>query len=186
MSYEAALKDYERFEFTDPAGRWTRPVWRRGSGPAVIVIHEMPGLHPLVIRFADRVAAAGMTVFCPSLFGDPGRPVTLGYALGEMIKGICIRREFNVWATDKSSPIVDWLRALAGHRSGAIDLCQYRRIGSLLGGVVLGLGHYELNVAAAERVVDEDHGAGVQIGQAREDGRPPKRIVHVPGKRGGA
>ena len=131
MSYEAALKDYERFEFTDPAGRWTRPVWRRGSGPAVIVIHEMPGLHPLVIRFADRVAAAGMTVFCPSLFGDPGRPVTLGYALGEMIKGICIRREFNVWATDKSSPIVDWLRALADHAHqacggkgvGAVGMC---------------------------------------------------------------
>ncbi len=32
-----------------------------------------------------------------------------------MLKGICIRREFNVWAADKSSPIVDWLRALAAH-----------------------------------------------------------------------
>ncbi len=53
MSYEAALSAYDRFEFTDPDGLWTRPVWRRGSGPAVIVIHEMPGLHPLVIRFAD-------------------------------------------------------------------------------------------------------------------------------------
>ena len=131
MSYEDALKDYRTFSYTDPAGRWTRPVWRRGTGPAVIVIHEMPGLHPLVIRFADRVAAAGMTVFCPSLFGDPGREVTLGYALGEMIKGICIRREFNVWATDKSSPIVDWLRALAasahaecgGKGVGAVGMC---------------------------------------------------------------
>ena len=126
-----ALKDYQRFDFTDPAKRWTRPVWRRGSGPAVIIIHEMPGLHPLVIRFADRVAAAGMTVFCPSLFGDPGRPVTMGYAIGEMLKGICVRREFNVWATDKSSPIVDWLRALAaqahaecgGKGVGAVGMC---------------------------------------------------------------
>ena len=59
MADNDVLKDYTRFEFTDPQGRWTRPVYRRGSGPAVIIIHEMPGLHPLVVRFADRVAAAG-------------------------------------------------------------------------------------------------------------------------------
>jgi dienelactone hydrolase len=126
-----ALKDYERFEFTDPEGRWTRPVWRRGSGPAVIVIHEMPGLHPQVIRFADRVAAAGMTVFCPSLFGTPGKPVTRGYALRTAVATICIRREFDVWAADRSSRIVDWLRALAakahqecgGKGVGAVGMC---------------------------------------------------------------
>lgn len=125
----AALKDYTAFDFHD--GRWTRTVWRRGSGPAVIVIHEMPGLHPLVIRFADRVAQAGMTVFCPSLFGEPGRPVTRGYAMATMFKTICIRREFNVWSGGKSSPIVDWLRALArkahqecgGKGVGAVGMC---------------------------------------------------------------
>jgi dienelactone hydrolase len=123
------LKDYSRFDFHD--GRWTRPVFRRGSGPAVIVIHEMPGLHPLVVRFADRVAEAGMTVFLPSLFGEPGRPVSPGYALGEMFKGICISREFRVWSKDESSPIVDWLRALArkahgecgGKGVGAVGMC---------------------------------------------------------------
>jgi dienelactone hydrolase len=131
MNHEAALSDYARFDFTDPKGRWTRPVWRRGSGPAVIVIHEMPGLHPLVIRFADRVAEAGMTVFCPSLFGEPGRPPTVPYALGTMLKAICMRREFNVWATGRSSRIVDWLRALAAHAHtecggkgvGAVGMC---------------------------------------------------------------
>lgn len=129
MDYSAALKDYESFDFHD--GRWTRTVYRRGAGPAVIVIHEMPGLHPLVVRFADRVAAAGMTVFMPSLFGTPGRPVSMGYALGEILKGICIRREFNVWHAGKSSPIVDWLRALAktvhaecgGKGVGAVGMC---------------------------------------------------------------
>jgi dienelactone hydrolase len=131
MAYLDALGDYGRFEFTDPKGRWTRPVWRRGSGPAVIVIHEMPGLHPLVIRFADRVAAAGMTVFLPSLFGEPGRPVSGGYVLREMLGAVCIRREFDVWSTDRSSPIVDWLRALAasahaecgGRGVGAVGMC---------------------------------------------------------------
>jgi hypothetical protein len=44
----------------------------------VIFIHEISDLHPLVIRFADRVVAAGMTVFLPVLFGEPVRPVTSG------------------------------------------------------------------------------------------------------------
>ena len=129
MDCRTALKDYASFEFTD--GPWTREVFRRGQGPAVIVIHEMPGLHPLVVRFADHVVAAGMTAFMPSLFGTPGRPVTIPYALGEMFKGICIAREFNVWSTQRSSPIVDWLRALAraahascgGKGVGAVGMC---------------------------------------------------------------
>jgi len=129
MDHSAALKDYTKFQFDD--GRWSRDVYRRGSGPAVIVIHEIPGLHPLVIRFADRVAAAGMTVFLPSLFGEPGRPVSMGYALGQMFKNMCIAREFQVWSGGKSSPIVDWLRALAkkvhgecgGRGVGAVGMC---------------------------------------------------------------
>jgi len=129
MGYEAALSEYDKFDFTD--GPWTRPVYRRGSGPAVIVIHEMPGLHPKVVEFADRVAAAGMTVYCPKLFGVAGRPADHPLGALTMLGGICIRREFNVWATDKSSPIVDWLRALArkahadcgGKGVGAVGMC---------------------------------------------------------------
>src|SRR5581483_8959151 len=128
---ETSLEACERVEVTDPARRWTRPVYRRGAGPAVIVIHEMPGLHPLVLRFASRVADAGMTVFCPHLFGEAGKPPRPLNALGTMLKGICIRREFDVWATDRSSPIVDWLRALArqahgecgGRGVGAVGMC---------------------------------------------------------------
>ena len=124
-----ALGDYTKFDFTD--GPWTRRVYRRGSGPGVIVVHEIPGLHPLMIRFADRIVAAGMTVFLPVLFGQPGRPVTSGYALQSMLSAICIRREFNVWFAGKSSPIVEWLRALArkahaecgGRGVGAIGMC---------------------------------------------------------------
>lgn len=129
MGYEAALAEYEKFQFHD--GRWTRDVYKRGSGPAVIVIHEMPGLHPHVIRFADRVAAQGMTVYCPHLFGEPGRPASHPLSALTMLGGICIRREFNVWATDKSSPIVEWLKALSrkahaecgGKGVGAVGMC---------------------------------------------------------------
>ena len=129
MGYEAALAAYTAFDFTH--GGRTYPVYRRGSGPAVIIMHEMPGLHPLVIRFADRVAAAGMTVFCPSLFGTPGKPVDRGYTLATAIGVLCIRREFYVWRGDRSSPVADWLRALArkahgecgGKGVGAVGMC---------------------------------------------------------------
>jgi dienelactone hydrolase len=123
------LADYQRFIFDD--GRWSRPVFRRGAGPAVIIIHEIPGLHPRVVRFADHVAAAGMTVFLPSLFGKPGKPASAPYALSQMVTAICIRREFHLWAGAGSSPIVDWLRALArqvhaecgGKGVGAVGMC---------------------------------------------------------------
>lgn len=129
MSNGDALAGFERFDFDD--GTWTREVYRIGSGPAVIVIHEVPGLHPGVLAFARDLAAAGLTAFCPSLFGKPAKPVTRGYALGVILKNICVRREFSVWKDGRSSPIVDWLRALArraheecgGKGVGAVGMC---------------------------------------------------------------
>lgn len=127
--YAAELKAYEKFAFTD--GPWTRDVYFRGHGPAVIVIHEIPGLHPLVIRLADRICAAGLTVYLPVLFGEPGRPLSAGYVLNSLFETICVRREFNVWRAGRSSPIVAWLRALSrrahaecgGRGVGAVGMC---------------------------------------------------------------
>ena len=123
------LSDYEKSAFS--AERWTRDVYRRGEGPAVIVIHEIPGLHPQVFAFADRLVAAGMTVFLPCLFGEPGRPLSSGYALKTIATVICIRREFAIWTGGRTSPFVDWLRALARHAHkecggpgvGAVGMC---------------------------------------------------------------
>lgn len=124
-----ALAGFERFDFDD--GRWTREVYKIGAGPAVIVIHEVPGLHPGVLAFARDLAASGLTAYCPSLFGKPAKPVTRSYAIGTILKNICVRREFSVWKDGRSSPIVDWLRALArkahedcgGKGVGAVGMC---------------------------------------------------------------
>jgi dienelactone hydrolase len=123
------LAGFTRIDFDD--GRWSREVFRIGSGPAVIVIHEVPGLHPGVLAFARDLADAGMTAYCPSLFGKAAKTVTRGYAIGEILKNICVRREFSVWKDGRSSPIVDWLRALArqahadcgGKGVGAVGMC---------------------------------------------------------------
>ena len=108
----------------------THPVFRGGRGPAVIVIHEIPGLHPGVIAFGQRLIAAGMTAYFPSLFGEPGREVSTAYMLGEISRA-CVSSEFATWATRRTSPIVSWLRALArdahaacgGPGVGAVGMC---------------------------------------------------------------
>ena len=45
----AALDGWQRTEFT--ADGRTRAVYRRGDGPGVIVIHEIPGITPKVTQF---------------------------------------------------------------------------------------------------------------------------------------
>ncbi|MFM7538020.1 MAG: dienelactone hydrolase family protein [Acidimicrobiales bacterium] len=108
----------------------THDTYRRGSGPGVIVIHEMPGLTPRVAGYANEVADAGFTVVCPSLFGTPGRAPTRGYLLGSLLKG-CVSSEFHALAIGRTSPATTWCRALAAelHREcggpgvGAIGMC---------------------------------------------------------------
>ncbi len=50
-----ALEGFEMKPFTISSGR-SRDVYRTGTGPAVIIIHEIPGITPLVAAFARRVA----------------------------------------------------------------------------------------------------------------------------------
>ena len=50
----------------------TKTVHIAGTGPAVIVIPEVPGISPQVARFARWVREAGFTVYMPSLYGRDG------------------------------------------------------------------------------------------------------------------
>src|SRR5882757_8907120 len=131
------LSGFDRDEFTH--GGVTHELLRTGSGPAVIVIAEIPGITPKVLEFAGRVAAVGCTAVLPRLFGEPGRDPhpaargvlpAVGYIAGTMLRA-CASREFVVLATGKTSPVVDWLRALAAHEHqrcggpgvGAVGMC---------------------------------------------------------------
>ena len=72
-----ALGGFGKEQFT--AQGKTRDLYRLGSGPAVIVIAEIPGITPKVAEFARRVAAIGCTAVLPHLFGEPrGRAVGCG------------------------------------------------------------------------------------------------------------
>lgn len=127
-TWQDVLKDFTKESFEAEGKR--RDIYRTGSGPAVIVISEIPGITPLVAQFGRRVAAAGCTAVLPHLFGDPGRPTTPGYAV-RSIAPSCVSREFACFALKKTSPVTSWLRKLAkaehercgGPGVGVIGMC---------------------------------------------------------------
>ncbi|MBC9247551.1 dienelactone hydrolase family protein [Paracoccus sp. 11-3] len=122
------LEDFETREITFDA--ISRRVHVGGQGPAVIVMPEMPGLSPQVIRFGRWVRDAGFSVWMPSLFGADGAEGTAD-AGARVFKRACVAAEFRALAGQGSSPITSWLRALAklAHRecggpgAGAVGMC---------------------------------------------------------------
>ena len=90
----------------------THPTYRKGTGPGVILIHEIPGLTPEVIGFGEEVVAAGYTVVMPHLFGRPEVGMSVGSTLGAL-RQVCVSAEFTKLATGVTSPVAGWLRSLA-------------------------------------------------------------------------
>jgi len=108
----------------------TKTVYVAGAGPAVIVMAEMPGISPHVARFSRWVRDAGFTVYMPSLFGRDG--AVPGAEEGKAVfQRACVSAEFRAFASNASSPVTAWLRALArlahqecgGPGVGAIGMC---------------------------------------------------------------
>lgn len=130
-----SLPGFDAFEFAD--GDITHPVYVRGSGPGVLLMHELPGMVPACVDFATVIAARGFTVFIPLLFGEAGaKPAT-----ATLFARVCVSREFKCFAQHESSPVTQWLRALCvkairprcpGPGIGAIGMC-------FTGGFVLSL-----------------------------------------------
>lgn len=112
------------------AGSSTHDTYRKGSGPGVVIVHEIPGITPSVMKFAEEIVGAGFTVVMPLLVGEVGRAPDKKYMSASMTK-VCISREFSTMALHKTSPIIDWLRALAkqlhrevgGRGVGAVGMC---------------------------------------------------------------
>jgi dienelactone hydrolase len=135
------LRDFAEGTFTFNGA--TRVVYRKGSGPAVIVMAEVPGITPKVADFARRVVDSGCTAVMPVLFGDPGRdPVGVSgvaYTV-RTVAALCVSREFAAFAANSTAPVSAWLRALAteefdrcgGLGVGAVGMC-------FTGGFALGM-----------------------------------------------
>ncbi len=170
------LPGFEETSFEHEGAR--RAVYRRlvqrgaTPGPAVVVMHEIPGITPPVARFAARVASEGFSVFLPCLFGTPGRPLSLGYAAGQIARA-CVSREFSVLAAGASSPVTVWLRALAreasrqtnGGKVGALGMCLTGNFGLALA-VEPVVGAPVLSQPSLPFGLTPEHRAGLHVSEA--------------------
>jgi dienelactone hydrolase len=128
-----ALDLKNKFPFTH--GSITHDVYFEGDGPAVVLMHELPGMSPGCLRAAEKIANAGFKVYLPLFFGHPGQ---YSVADGVFSTVFCVRHEFDIFTSNGHSPIADWLRELCrkvdadcGNRGvGLIGMC-------LTGNVVL-------------------------------------------------
>jgi len=53
-------------------GRQRVDLHDKGHGPAVLLLHELPGLSRATLNLVDRLVADGYHVYYPRLFGDYG------------------------------------------------------------------------------------------------------------------
>jgi dienelactone hydrolase len=100
--------------FTD--GEISHAVYSAGKGPPVVVLHELPGMMPECLDLG-LILAERFRVHLPLLFGQPGE-----FAMLKNIARLCVSREINAFAANKTSPLVGWVRALCRHvkdQSGA-------------------------------------------------------------------
>jgi dienelactone hydrolase len=96
------------------------PVYHAGEGPAVLLMIEMPGMNPELWRLGHWLVAAGFSVFVPDLFAPAGSRSPTPYRLVRGMLRACISREIHVFARNHSSPVTQWLRALARHAHGEV------------------------------------------------------------------
>src|ERR1700722_2909775 len=111
------FETFEPYEFRDKFRGRKRPVFRSvrpETRAAVIVLHELFGATPELFQFANRIAEEGFTAFVPILFGTPNATFRIDRAIRD-IAHVCLSQEFSILGANRSSPIVEWIRALGAH-----------------------------------------------------------------------
>ena len=105
------ISDYQKTIFEAHASNGhliTHDIYRRGSGAPVVLLQELPGIGQETLSLADELVNAGFEVVMPHLFGPLGK-TSIG---GNLVRVMCLRKEFRLMTSDRSSPIADWVRLL--------------------------------------------------------------------------
>lgn len=141
------IEAYEKSVFTAPTKNGysiTHDIYTRGNGKKIVVIiQELPGIGQETLALADRFINRNFKVVLPHLFGPIGK-VNM---LGNFLRVLCMRKEFHLFASNRSSPIVDWLKAL----------CQKIKADNQVNGVAtIGMcltGNFAISLMADEAVL---------------------------------
>jgi dienelactone hydrolase len=105
------IQAYEKNQFKAQASNGhsiSHDIYRRGSGAPVILLQELPGIGQETLSLADELVNAGFEVVMPHLFGPLGK-TSIG---GNLVRVMCLRKEFHLMSRDRSSPLADWIRLL--------------------------------------------------------------------------
>ncbi len=102
-------------------------VFIGGSGPPLILMHEMDGLGKACIALAERLAE-DFTVHVPLLFAKPRVHSIPGALQG--FAYLCVRREFYAFVTGRTSPVTQWITSMA--RAARLRDPEHRKV-SLIG-----------------------------------------------------
>jgi dienelactone hydrolase len=123
-SLAAQIKSFSRDDRMLRAFGKQRPVFWRGDGPSVLVLHELPGMTPFDIDFAFRLSKT-FRVYLPLLFGEPGEDRFERRLLGECV--------FGPWPWEEFEPKHPWIPPLlklieaiherAPSRIGVVGMC---------------------------------------------------------------
>ena len=112
----ASLEPFEqqiRFASNDIA----HSVYIAGTGPGVILMHELPGMTPEFWRLANWLGEH-FTVWAPDLFGNSGTPTEASFP--KLAFRACISREIHLLSKNDPGPITQWLRALSKKLHGVV------------------------------------------------------------------
>jgi dienelactone hydrolase len=118
-----ALSDFER---VNDLGALPVFRYKNSSGPALVLLHELPGMSLTNLALAKCLARQVFSVYLPLLFGEAGQErFFFGYFQS------CARAEFDCSSLSNSSPILTSLREVCGKiiertkgSMGVIGMCM--------------------------------------------------------------
>jgi dienelactone hydrolase len=124
------------------AGGRDHVVYRGGDGPTILLLHEMPSFSWRTVKLADHLRAEGFRIVMPILVGRirdaPVRGLAGGIELAvdftATLTRICISREFVALLQNRTSPVADWIRALARSEAAAAGVDRVGVIGMCFSG----------------------------------------------------
>lgn len=106
------IEAYQKESFSFPLRNGfeaTHDVYTLGTGKKVLVlIQELPGIGQETLALADSFVARGYTVVLPHLFGPIGKTE----AVPNLVRVLCMRKEFKLFLRNDSSPVTDYLAGL--------------------------------------------------------------------------